>query len=130
MEQNFAIAAQWVLLALIATFLSIRLGIAVALMEIAMGVIGGSVMTLEITPWVTFLAGFGAVVLTFLAGAEIDPDSLKQNLGESLGIGFLSFMLPFLGGMAAATTGWVGTSLHRRLPASPCPPLRWRSFTR
>lgn len=108
MEQNFAIAAQWVLLALIATFLSIRLGIAVALMEIAMGVIGGSVMTLEITPWVTFLAGFGAVVLTFLAGAEIDPDSLKDNLAESLGIGFLSFLLPFAGGMAAAyyLLGW------------------------
>lgn len=75
MEQNFAIAAQWVLLALIATVLSIRLGISVALVEIAVGVIGGSAMQLEITSWVTFLAGFGAVVLTFLAGAEIDPDT-------------------------------------------------------
>ena len=111
MEQNFAIAAQWVLLALIATFLSIRLGIAVALMEIALGVIGGSVMNLEITPWVTFLAGFGAVVLTFLAGAEINPDSLKNNLAESLGIGFLSFLLPFLGGMAAAYY-WLGWDVN------------------
>ena len=111
MEQNFAVAAQWVLLALIATFLSIRLGIAVALMEIAMGVIGGSVMTLEITPWVTFLAGFGAVVLTFLAGAEIDPDSLKKNLGQSLVIGFVSFLLPFLGGVAAAHY-WLGWDLN------------------
>jgi len=107
-EQNFAIAAQWVLLALIATVFSIRLGISVALMEIAVGVIGGNAMNLEITPWVTFLAGFGAVVLTFLAGAEIDPDSLKENMTESLVIGFLSFLLPFLGGMGFAyyVFGW------------------------
>ena len=81
------------------------------LASIALGVIGGSVMHLEITPWVTFLAGFGAVVLTFLAGAEINPDSLKNNLAESLGIGFLSFLLPFLGGMAAAYY-WLGWDVN------------------
>lgn len=108
MEQNFAIAAQWVSLALIATVLSIRLGISVALMEIAVGVVGGNAIQIEITPWVTFLAGFGAVVLTFLAGAEIDPASLKGNLKESLVIGILSFVLPFLGGMLFAEHifGW------------------------
>ncbi|MDU2066507.1 MAG: cation:proton antiporter [Sporomusaceae bacterium] len=108
MEQNFAIAAQWVFLALVATMLSIRLGISVALMEIAVGVFGGNAMQLEITSWVTFLAGFGAVVLTFLAGAEIDPESLKSNWKESLVIGILSFLLPFLGGMFFAETvfGW------------------------
>ena len=94
-------------------------GIAVALMEIAMGVIGGSVMTLEITPWVTFLAGFGAVVLTFLAGAEIDPDSLKENLAESVGIGFLSFLLPFVAGMAAAYY-WLGWGRERREDCRDC----------
>lgn len=108
MEQNFAIAAQWIFLALAATIISIRLGISVALMEIAVGVIGGNAMHLEITPWVTFLAGFGAVVLTFLAGAEIDPESVRGNLKESLVIGFLSFLLPFLGGMwfAEYIFGW------------------------
>ncbi|BBB91151.1 MAG TPA: cation:proton antiporter [Methylomusa anaerophila] len=108
MEQNFAIAAQWVLLALIATLVSIRLGISVALVEIAVGVVGGNAMQLEITTWVTFLAGFGAVVLTFLAGAEIDPDSLIGNLKESLVIGFASFLLPFVGGMLFAeyVFGW------------------------
>ncbi|MEN6567864.1 MAG: cation:proton antiporter [Veillonellales bacterium] len=108
MEQNFAIAAQWVLLALIATVLSIRLGISVALMEIAVGVVGGNLVTMEITEWITFLAGFGAVVLTFLSGAEIDPDNLKDNLKESLVIGILSFLLPFIGGMLFAkyVFGW------------------------
>lgn len=108
MEQNFAIGTQWVFLALIATVLSIRLGISVALMEIAVGVIGGNAMHIEITPWVTFLAGFGAVLLTFLAGAEIDPDSLKKNIKQSLVIGILSFLVPFVTGMffAEQMFGW------------------------
>jgi Kef-type K+ transport system membrane component KefB len=108
LEQNFLVAAEWLLLAFVASILSIRLGISVALMEIAIGVIGGNALQIEITPWVNFLAGFGAVVLTFLAGAEIDPESLKANLKESLAIGFSSFLLPFLGGMAFAyyVFGW------------------------
>lgn len=106
MEQNFAIAAQWIFLALIATMISIRLGISVALIEIAVGVVGGNVMHIEITPWVNFLAGFGAVILTFLAGAEINPDSLKNSMKESLSIGIISFLLPFLAGMALAYYGF------------------------
>lgn len=106
MEQNFAIAAEWIFLALIATMISIRLGISVALIEIAVGVVGGNAMHIEITPWVNFLAGFGAVVLTFLAGAEINPDSLKNNMKESLAIGVLSFLLPFVAGMAFAYYGF------------------------
>jgi Kef-type K+ transport system membrane component KefB len=37
----------------------------------------------------------GSGVLTFLAGAEIDPRSLKANLRVSLLIGVLSFAVPF-----------------------------------
>lgn len=108
MEQNFIIGSQWLLLALVATMLSIRLGISIALMEITVGVIGGNAMHIEITPWVTFLAGFGAVLLTFLAGAEIDPDGLKENLKQSLVIGILSFSCPFIGGLLFAeyVFGW------------------------
>ncbi len=108
MDPTFWIAAQWILLAFVASLLSIRLGISVALMEIAIGVIGGNLMHIEITSWVNFLAGFGAVVLTFLAGAEIDPQSLRENLKQSIVIGLLSFLLPFLFGMGAAyyALGW------------------------
>ncbi len=102
LEQNLLVATQWIFLALVASLLSIRLGISVALMEIVVGIFGGNVLNIEITPWVNFLAGFGAVILTFLAGAEIDPESLKENIKESFAIGVLSFLLPFLGGMACA----------------------------
>jgi len=107
-DPTFWIASQWIFLALVASLLSVRLEISVALVEIAIGVIGGNLMHLEITNWVNFLAGFGAVVLTFLAGAEIDPHSLKENLKPSIIIGFLSFLLPFLLGMGVAyyALGW------------------------
>ncbi len=105
MDQTFWIATQWIFLAFIASLISIRFGISVALIEIAVGVFGGNVMHLEITNWVNFLASLGSVILTFLAGAEIDPESLKSNLKQSLIIGFLSFLLPFILGMTVAYYG-------------------------
>src|SRR6266487_7036385 len=86
MVQNiWFIAALWMGLALVASLISIRLGISVALIEILVGVIvgnihfGGDHPILKTTEWVNFLAMLGSGVLTFLAGAEIDPVSLKEN---------------------------------------------------
>jgi Kef-type K+ transport systems, membrane components len=87
-------AAAWMGLALVASLVSIRLGISVALVEIALGVVGGNFLGLGTTPWIDFLALFGSVLLTFLAGAEIDPGTLRRNLGRSLAIGSASFALP------------------------------------
>ena len=87
-------AAAWMALALVASLVSIRLGISVALVEIALGVVGGNFLGLGSTPWIDFLALFGSVLLTFLAGAEIDPGTLRRHLGRSLAIGSVSFALP------------------------------------
>jgi Kef-type K+ transport system membrane component KefB len=84
-------------LALAASLFSIRVGLSVALVEILVGVIGGNFLGLHTTPWIDFLASFGAVLLTFLAGAEIDPVSFRRHLKASLAIGTLSFLLPFVG---------------------------------
>lgn len=101
-------AALWVGLALAAGLLSCRLGIAVALLEIMFGVIGGNFLGLQMTEWVNFLAGFGSILLTFLAGAEVDPQVLKKRWRESISIGFLSFLLPFLAAWAYCyyLAGW------------------------
>jgi Kef-type K+ transport system membrane component KefB len=96
------VASLWVGLALIATMLSVRLGLAVALVEVGVGVLAGNFLYLAPNEWVNFLAGFGSVLLTFLAGAEIDPDVLRANLKESLCIGVFSFLAPALGAFAAA----------------------------
>jgi Kef-type K+ transport system membrane component KefB len=101
-------AALWVGLALIATLLSVRIAISIALLEIMVGVIGGNFLPLQRTEWVNFLAGFGSILLTFLAGAEVEPQILRKKFKESVGIGFLSFFMPFIGAMAYAyyMAGW------------------------
>src|ERR1700677_2034092 len=66
-------SALWLGLALLASLISIRVAVSVALIEIIVGAVAGNLIGLQITDWVNFLAGFGAILLTFLAGAEIDP---------------------------------------------------------
>jgi len=107
-DNLWAIAAVWMALALAASVLSIRLGISVALMEILVGVFGGNVLHLSVNDWINALASFGAVVLTFLAGAEIEPDAFRRHLKPSLVIGLAGFFFPFLGAAAFArfVVGW------------------------
>ena len=102
MDNVWFIAAAWMGMALLASFISIRLGISVALIEILVGVIGGNFLGFHTTPWIDFLASFGSVLLTFLAGAEIEPESFRKHLKPSLIIGGISFLFPFLGAMAFA----------------------------
>ena len=113
------IACIWMGLALVASLISIRTGISVALVEILIGLAAGNLAVgfeggtlqvglataqstggqlhhvLQSTEWTNFLALLGSGVLTFLAGAEIDPQSLKTNWRASLLIGVLSFAVPF-----------------------------------
>lgn len=94
---SWATAAIWIALALGASLVSIRLGISVALIEIFFGVIGGNLLGVHSVEWTNFLAGFGSVLLTFLAGAEIDPETLRRRAKESFSIGIAAFILPFVG---------------------------------
>ena len=93
--------AIWIGMALLASVISIRLGISVALVEILVGAVLGNIPGLkghiQQTDVTTFLAGAGSLMLTFLAGAEIDPVSLRKHWKASLAIGAVSFLLPFLG---------------------------------
>jgi Kef-type K+ transport system membrane component KefB len=101
-------AALWMALALGASVVSIRLAISVALTEIMFGVLGGNLLHLQITEWVNFLAGFGSVLLTFLAGAEIEVEAMRRHWKPVLAIGLISFLAPFLGAWAYAyyVAGW------------------------
>ncbi len=89
-------AGLWIVLALGASLISVRIGVSVALLEIGMGILGGNVLHLSVTTWINFLASFGSVLLTFLAGADIDPSLLRARFKESVGIGVASFLLPFV----------------------------------
>jgi Kef-type K+ transport system membrane component KefB len=102
MDNLWLTAALWIGLALAASVLSIWTAVSVALTEIIIGAIAGNIVGLPLTPWVNFLAGLGAIMLTFLAGAEIDPQVVRKKLGASIGIGAVSFFAPYLGVMLFA----------------------------
>ena len=115
MHEIWGMAALWIGLALLATLLSIWFRIATALSEIVVGTVAQLIIGAFIgaslgadAPWIKFLSGTGAIVLTFLAGAELDPVVFKAKLKEVTIIGFISFLAPFLGCTAAAyyLLGW------------------------
>ena len=105
MANAWALSALWVGLALAATLLAIWFRVATALSEIIVGtvaqlVIGAFLGTgglLGSTQWITYLAGTGAIVLTFLAGAELEPTIFKTKWREALLVGMAGFFGPFLG---------------------------------
>jgi len=107
-DNAYLVASAWIGLALVASLISIRVGISVALVEIGLGVLAGNALGLSTTPWIDFLAAFGSVLLTFLAGAEIDPASLRRHARKALAIGFASFAAPFVAAWAFAyfVAGW------------------------
>ncbi|PYM04257.1 MAG: cation:proton antiporter [Candidatus Rokuibacteriota bacterium] len=95
--ENLLIAVIAGLLVLLASVASVELGVSVALIEISLGVVAGNFLGLTSPPWMDFLASFGSILLTFLAGAEVDPRVMREKLKESVLIGGLSFAAPFFG---------------------------------
>jgi Kef-type K+ transport system membrane component KefB len=91
------LAAVLAAVVVLASMISVELGISVALLELGLGVVVGNLFHIDAsTPWLTFVASFASIVLTFLAGAEVDPDDFRQRFGASVSIGLVSFVGPFL----------------------------------
>jgi Kef-type K+ transport system membrane component KefB len=108
MEDVWLTSALWIGLALVSAMISIRIGISVALIEIMVGSIGGNLLGLTPNDWISYLAALGAVLLTFLAGTELDPAVVRKHLGATLSIGVAGFFGPYLGVLAYAhyALGW------------------------
>lgn len=118
MTDVFATATIWLGLAILSASLAHRLRIPIALMEICVGILAaaaafhfeaGSALCTD-AEWLRFIAATGAVLLTFLAGAELDPQSLREKKWEVLVVGVVGFLAPFLGCAALAKflLGWSG----------------------
>jgi Kef-type K+ transport system membrane component KefB len=92
----------------LASMVSVELGIAVALLELGFGVVVGNVFSLHSQEWLDFVASFASIVLTFLAGLEIEPANFRERFAASVAIGLTSFAGPFLigGGVAYLLLGW------------------------
>jgi Kef-type K+ transport system membrane component KefB len=95
---------------LLASILSVELGITVALIELTLGVVFGNVFDLQSEEWLDFIAKFGSIVLTFLAGMEVDPVYMRDRARATVSIGIASFAGPFA--VAALVSysllGWSG----------------------
>jgi len=77
--------------------ISVEVGLSVALIELGLGVVAGNLFDLDPnTDWLVFIATFASVVLTFLAGAEVDPDDFRERWVASVTIGLVSFAGPFV----------------------------------
>ena len=83
------------LLVFLASMISLRLGLSVAIIEITLGAIAGN-LGLHTEEWMLYIAQFGGIILTYLAGTEIDTKLFKEKFKESFLIGFFSFLIPFI----------------------------------
>jgi len=122
MEHIFTIAAFWLGLAVISAIIAYHLKISIALVEICVGVITAAVaghfgkfeLLGSTSEWLRFLASSGAVLLTFLAGAELEPEVLQKKLKEVSVVGMVGFFAPFFG-CAALAKYVLGWSTHASL---------------
>ncbi|MGC8720095.1 MAG: cation:proton antiporter [Thermodesulforhabdaceae bacterium] len=116
MEQVYVVATVWLAMAVLSAIIAYHVRVAIALVEICVGVImaavagymGMSELLGSNKEWLRFLASSGAVLLTFLAGAELEPEIMKQKFKEVSIVGFVGFLSPFLGCAALAhyVLGW------------------------
>ena len=107
-------------LAILASIVSRTYRISTALSEIIVGmlarltfayILGVELLSVQ-EPWIKTLAGIGAIFLTFLAGAELDPDVFKLKWKEAAAVGLSSFLLPSFccWGAAHFLLGWDNSS--------------------
>ena len=105
---DLGLAALLAVTILAASTVSVEIGLSVALIELGAGVLIGNIFTITIPDWLSFIGSFAGIVLTFLAGAEVDVPQFRREWRASLSIGAVSFAAPFLVAMALAygVVGW------------------------
>jgi len=110
MEHIFTVAFVWLGLAVISAIMAYHLKISIALVEICVGILAAAIAArmglMELLgpnqEWLRFLASSGAVLLTFLAGAELDPEVIRTKWQEVSVVGLIGFLVPFFGCAAVA----------------------------
>jgi Kef-type K+ transport system membrane component KefB len=105
---DIAIAAVLAGTILFASTISVEIGLSVALIELFAGVVVGNAFSIDVPNWLSFIGSFAGIVLTFLAGAEVDVPQFTREWRASLSIGLVSFFGPFVavGLLAYYGLGW------------------------
>src|SRR5579864_8134745 len=105
---DIAIAAVLAATILLASTVSVEIGLSVALIELVGGVIVGNAFDVSVPSWLAFIGTFAGIVLTFQAGAEVDVPQFRREWRASLSIGLVSFFAPFavVGLLTYFALGW------------------------
>ena len=105
---DIAVAALLAATILVASTISVELGLSVALIELFLGVVVGNAFHLDVPTWLSFLGSFAGIVLTFQAGAEVDVPQFRREWKASVSIGIVSFFAPFavIGLLAYYALNW------------------------
>jgi Kef-type K+ transport system membrane component KefB len=105
---DIAVAAVLAGAIVLASTVSVELGISVALIELLLGVIVGNAFSIDVPSWLSFIGSFAGIVLTFLAGAEVDVPQFRREWRASSSIGLVSFVAPFIvaGLLCYYALGW------------------------
>jgi Kef-type K+ transport system membrane component KefB len=105
---DIAVAALLAGTVLVASMVSVEIGLSVALIELFAGVVVGNAFNLGVPSWLAFLGSFAGLLLTFQAGAEVDVPQFRREWKASLSIGLVSFFAPFgvVGLLAYYALGW------------------------
>jgi Kef-type K+ transport system membrane component KefB len=93
---DLAIAAVLTATILVASMISVEIGLSVALIELLAGVVVGNALNLAVPTWLAFIGSFAGILLTFQAGAEVDVPQFRREWKASLSIGLVSFFAPFV----------------------------------
>ena len=123
---DIAVAALLAGTILLASTVSVEIGISVALIELLARRHRRQRLPPRCAELARFLGSFAGIVLTFLAGAEVDVPQFRREWQASLSIGLVSFFAPFavVGLLAYYALDWsrrqaeIGGS-RSRPPASP-----------
>src|ERR1700690_3054937 len=105
---DIAIAAVLAGTVLLASMISVEIGLSVALIELFAGFVVGNAFHIAVPSWLSFLGSFAGILLTFQAGAEVDVEQFRREWRASLSIGLVSFFAPFavVGLLAYYGLGW------------------------
>ena len=105
---DIAVAALLAGSVLVASMISVEVGLSVALIELFAGVVVGNVFHLDVPSWLAFLGTFAGLLLTFQAGAEVDVPQFRREWKASVSIGLVSFLAPFalVGLLTYYVLGW------------------------
>jgi Kef-type K+ transport system membrane component KefB len=82
---------------LFAGLIGVRTRISSSIFEVLAGIIVANALGMTLPSWLDLFGTFGGLVLTFMAGAEVEFVLLKSKAKESFGIGTMAFVAPLLG---------------------------------